>query len=114
MLHSGAHITLSLHGDGLVGKHNLDSDVEQTRMVAELLQRSDAGQVCAALCEALKAGSEDVVAEEVFVQLLLQRGRRAEQCPVQARWQVAVDDLLRPPQNEHAGETRELSSALFP
>lgn len=83
-------------------------------MVAQLLQRSDAGQVCAALCEALQAGSEDAVAEQVFVQLLLQQRRHAEQGPVQTRRQVAVDDLLRPSQDEHAGETREFGGALFP
>lgn len=43
--------------------HNLDSGVEQTRMVTELLQGSDAVQMCVSLHGALKAGSEDSVAE---------------------------------------------------
>lgn len=42
-------------------------------MVTELLQGSDAGQVCVSLRGALKASSEDPVAEEMLVQLSLQR-----------------------------------------
>lgn len=82
-------------------------------MVAEFLQGGDAGQVCVCLCGALEAGSEDSVAEEIPVQPPLQRGRLAEQRPVQARRQVAVDDFLRPSQDEHAGEARQLCSALL-
>lgn len=92
---------------------NLDSGVEQTRVVTELLQCSDAGQVCVRLRGALKAGSEDSVAEELLVQLSLQRGRVAEQRPVETRRQVAVDDLLRPSQDEHASQARELCCPLF-
>lgn len=50
---------------------NLDSEVEQTRVVAELLQGSDTGQVSVSLCGALKAGSEHSVAKEMLVQLSL-------------------------------------------
>lgn len=82
-------------------------------MVAQLLQGSDAGQVCVGLSGGLKARSEDSVAEEMLVQLELQRGRRAEQRPVETGGQVAVDDLLRPSQDEHAGQTRELCCSLF-
>lgn len=82
-------------------------------MVAQLLQGGDAGQVRVGLGAGLKAGSEDSVAEEVPVQLELQRRRRAEQGPVEAGGQVAVDDLLRPSQDEHAGQTRELRRSLF-
>lgn len=82
-------------------------------MVTELLQGSDAGQVCVGLCRAQKAGSEDSVAEEMLVQLPLQRGRVAEQRPVETRGQVAVDDLLCPSQDEHAGQARELCCSLF-
>lgn len=92
---------------------NLDSGVEQTRVVTELLQGSDAGQVCVSLRGALKAGSEDPVAEEKLVQFSLQRGRVAEQRPVETRRQVAVDDLLRPSQDEHASQARELCCSLF-
>lgn len=82
-------------------------------MVTELLQCSDAGQVCVSLSGVLQAGSEDSVAEQTLVQLLLQRGRLAEQSPVKTRRQVAVDDLLCPSQDEHAGQTRELRCTLF-
>lgn len=54
-------------------------------MVTELLQCSDAGQGCVCLRGSLKEGSEDSVAKEVPVQLLLQRGQSTEQCPVKAR-----------------------------
>lgn len=93
--------------------NNLDSGVEQTRMVTELLQGSDAVQMCVSLHGALKAGSEDSVAEEMLVQLSLQRGRVAEQRPVETRRQVAVDDLLRPSQDKHASQARELRCSLF-
>lgn len=92
---------------------NLDSAMEQTRVVTQLLQCSDAGQVCVRLHGALKAVSEDSVAEEMLVQLSLQRGQVAEQCPVEARRQVAVDDLLCPSQDEHASQARELSCPLL-
>lgn len=82
-------------------------------MVTELLQCSDTGEVCVSLCGALKAGSEDSVAKEMLVKLQLQRGRVAEQRPVETGWKVAVDDLLRPPENEHASQARELSCSLF-
>lgn len=82
-------------------------------MVAQLLQGRDAGQVCVGLSAGLKARSEDPVAEETPVQLQLQRRRRAEQRPVQAGGQVAVDDLLRPSQDERAGQTGELHRSLF-
>lgn len=82
-------------------------------MVAEFLQGSDTGQVCVGLTVALETGSKDTVAEEVFVQLVLQRGQLAEQSPVKTGRQVAVDDLLCPPQDEHAGETGEFSRSLF-
>lgn len=81
---------------------NLDSGVKQTRVVTQLLQRSDAGEVRVGLSGALQTGSEDAVAQEVLVQLLLQRRRLAEQSPVKTRRQVLIDDLLRPPQDEHA------------
>ena len=83
-------------------------------MVAELLQGGDAGQVSVSLRGALEAGSEDSVAEELLVQVPLQRGRLAEQRPVQTRRQVAVDDLLRPSQDERPGQARELRRSLFP
>lgn len=82
-------------------------------MVTELLQRRDAGQVCVGLTVALKTGPEDAVAEEVLVELVLQRGQLAEQGPVQTGRQVPVDDLLRPPQDEHAGETGEFGRPLL-
>lgn len=82
-------------------------------MITELFQCGDASQMCVGLSGALKAGPEDSVAEEVLVQLSLQRGRLAEQRPVEARRQVAVDDFLRPPQDEHAGQTRELGRSLL-
>lgn len=87
--------------------------MKQTRVVAELLQCSDTGQVCVSLCGALQAGSEDSMTEEMLVQLSLQRGRVAEQRPVETWWQVAVDYLLCPPQDEHASQTRELSCSLL-
>lgn len=82
-------------------------------MVAQLLQGGDAGQVCVSLCGGLKAGPEDSVAEEVPVHLQLQRRRCAEQRPVETGRQVAVDDLLRPPQDEHAGQPGQLRRSLF-
>ncbi len=82
-------------------------------MVTELLQGSDAGQVCVSLHGTLTASSEDSVAQKALVQLSLQRGQVAEQSPVEPRWQVAVDDLLRPSQDEHAGQARELCCSLF-
>ena len=81
---------------------NLDSGMKQTRVVTELLQCSYAGEVCVGLSGALQTGSEDAVAQEVLVQLLLQRGRLTEQSPVKTGRQVLVDDFLRPPQDEHA------------
>lgn len=87
--------------------------MKQTRVVTELLQRSDAGQVRVGLIVALKTGPEDAVAEEVLVQLVLQRRQLTEQGPVQTGREVAVDDLLRPPQDEHAGETGEFGRSLF-
>lgn len=78
--------------------------MQQTRMVTELLQGSDAGQVCVSLRVGLKASSEDSVAEEMIVQIELQRRRFTEQCPVEPRRQVAVDDLLRPSQDEHTSQ----------
>lgn len=87
--------------------------VEQTRVVTELLEGSDAGQVCVSLRGALKAGSEDSVTEELLVQLSLQRRRVAEQSPVETRRQVAVDDLLRPSQDEHASQAREFCCSLL-
>lgn len=92
---------------------NLDSRIEQTGVVTELLQGRDAGQVCVRLHGALKAGSEDPVAEETRVQLLLQRRRLAEQRPVETGREVAVDDLLRSSQDEHAGQAGELCRSLF-
>lgn len=82
-------------------------------MITQLLQGSDAGQVCVSLRGTLKAGSEHSVTEELLVELSLQRRRFAEQCPVETRRQVAVDDLLRSSQDEHAGEPRQLCSSLF-
>lgn len=82
-------------------------------MVTELLQCSDAGEMCVSLCVALKAGSEDSVAEEMLVQLQLHRGWVTEQRPVETGWKVAIDDLLRPPQDEHTGQARQLSRSLF-
>lgn len=92
---------------------NLDGGVQQSRVVAQLLQGRDAGQVRVGLSAGLKARPEDPVAEEMPVQLQLQRRRRAEQRPVQTGGQVAVDDLLRPSQDERAGQTRELRRPLF-
>lgn len=82
-------------------------------MITEFLQCSDAGEVCGGLRGALKASSEDSVAKEMLVQLQLQGGRSAEQRPVEAGWKVAVDDLLRPPEDEHTSEARELCCSLF-
>lgn len=82
-------------------------------MITQLLQGRDAGQVCESLRGALKAGSEHSVAEELLVELSLQKRRFTEQCPVETRRQVAVDDLLRSSQDEHAGEPRQLCSSLF-
>lgn len=92
---------------------NLDSEVEQTGVVTELLQGSDTGQVCVRLRGALKAGSEDSVAKKMLVQLSLQRRRVTEQRPVETRRQVAVDDFLRPSKDEHARQARELCCSLF-
>lgn len=97
----------------LIKKINLNSDVEQSGVITELFQCGDASQMCVGLSGALKAGPEDSVAEEVLVQLSLQRGRLAKQRPVEARRQVAVDDFLRPPQDEHASQTRELGRSLL-
>ena len=83
-------------------------------MVTELLQGGDAGQVCVGLTGALQAGPEHAVTEQLLVQLRLQGGGAAEQCPVVARRQVAVDDLLGAPQDEHAGEAGQLRGSLFP
>lgn len=76
---------------------NLDSGVKQTRVVAELLQCSDAGQMCVSLRGALQASSEDSMREEMHVQLSLQQGLVAEQRPLETWRKVAVDYLLRPP-----------------
>lgn len=65
------------------------------------------------LCGALKAGSEDSVAEEMLIKLSLERGWVAEQRPVETRRQVAVDDLLCPSQDEHASQARELCCPLL-
>lgn len=82
-------------------------------MVTELLQCSDAGQVCVSLRGALKAGSEDSMGQEMPVKLYLQRGRVTAQRPIETRRQIAVDDLLCPPQDEHASQARELNCSLF-
>lgn len=82
-------------------------------MVTELLQCSDAGEMCVSLRGALKAGSEDSVAEEMLVQFQLHRGRGTEQRPVETGWKVAINDLLRPPQDEHTGQARQLSRSFF-
>lgn len=82
-------------------------------MVTELLECSDAGQVCVSLRGALEAGSEDSVAEELLVQIKLERRRLAEQGPVETRRQVAVYDLLCPSQDEHACQARELCCSLL-
>lgn len=92
---------------------NLEGGVEQSGVVTQLLQGGDAGQVCVSLCPGLKARPEDSVGEEVPVQLQLQGRGRAEQGPVEARRQVAVDDLLRPPQDKHAGQAGELRRSLL-
>lgn len=82
-------------------------------MVTQLLQGGDAGQVCVSLRAGLEAGGEDPVAEETLVQLQLQRGGRAEERPVQAGRQVAVDDLLRAPQGERASQAGQLRRSLL-
>lgn len=82
-------------------------------MIAQLLEGRDARQVCVCLRGALKAGSEHPVAEELPVELPLQGGQLAEQRPVQAGGQVAVDDLLRASQDEHAGEPGQLRRSLL-
>lgn len=92
---------------------NLDSVMEQQRVIAQLLQGSDARQVCVCLRGALEAGSEHPVAQELPVQLPLQGGQAAEERPVQAWGQVAVDDLLRASQDEHAGEPGQLRRSLL-
>lgn len=61
----------------------------------------------------LEAGSEHPVAEELPVELPLQGRRPAEQRPVQAGGQVAVDDFLRASQDEHAGEPGQLRRSLL-
>lgn len=83
-------------------------------MVAQLLQGSYAGQVCVRPCGGLEARPEDSVAEEMPVQLELQRRRGTEQRPVETGRQVAVDNLLGPSQDKHASQTRELRCSLFP
>lgn len=92
---------------------DLNGGIQQSGVVTQLFQGGDAGQVCVSLCGGLKARSEDPVAEEMLVQLELQRGRRAEQCPVETGRQVAVDYLLCAPQYKHAGQPRELCCSLF-
>lgn len=92
---------------------NLHSGMEQMRVIAQLLEGRDARQVRVCLRGALKAGSEHPVAEELPVELPLQGGQLAEQRPVQAGGQVAVDDLLRAPQDEHAGEPGQLRRSLL-
>ena len=82
-------------------------------MVTQLLQCSDAGQVGVSLRGALKTGSEDSMAQEMPVELQLQRGRVTEQRPVEAGGQVPIDDLLRPSQDERASQARQLSCSLF-
>lgn len=94
-------------------KSHLHSVIEQKRVIAQLLQGRDARQVCVCLRGGLKAGSEHAVAEELPVELLLQGRRLAEQGPVQARGQVAVDDLLRASQDEHASEPGQLCRSLL-
>lgn len=83
------------------------------RVIAQLLEGRDARQVCVCLRGALKAASEHPVAEELPVELPLQGGQLAEQRPVQAGGQVAVDDLLRASQDEHAGEPGQLRRSLL-
>ena len=78
--------------------------MEQAGVVAELLQGGDAGKVCVGLAGALQTGPEHPVGEQLRVQLCLQGRGAAEQRPVEARRQVAVDDLLGAPQGERAGE----------
>lgn len=87
--------------------------MEQTRVIAQLLQGRDARQVCVCLRGALKAGSEHPVAQELPVELPLQGRHLAEQRPVQAGGQVAVDDLLRASQDEHASEPGQLRRSLL-
>lgn len=82
-------------------------------MIAQFLQGRDARQVRVRLRGALKTGSEHPVAEELPVELLLQRRQLAEQRPVQSGGQVAVDDLLRAPQDEHASEPGQLRRSLL-
>lgn len=82
-------------------------------MVTELLQCSDAGEMCVSLRGALKAGSEDSVAEEMLVQFQLHKGRVTKQRPVETGWKISIDDLLRPPQDEHTGQARQLSCSFF-
>lgn len=82
-------------------------------MIAQLLQGRDARQVCVCLRGALKARSEHPVAEELPVELPLQGRQLAEECPVQAWRQVAVDDLLRASQDEHASEPGQLCRSLL-
>lgn len=50
----------------------------------------------------------------MLVQLSLQGGGATEQRPIKTRRQVAVDDLLGPPQDEQASQARELRSSLLP
>lgn len=92
---------------------NLDGGTQQNGVVTQLFQGRDAGQVGVSLCAGLEARSEDSVAEEMLVQLQLQRGGRAEQGPVKSGGQVAVDYLLRAPQDKHASQTRELCRSLL-
>lgn len=92
---------------------NLDGGIQQNWVVTQLFQGSDTSQVGVSLCGGLKARSEDSVAEEMLVQLQLQRGGRAEQRPVETGRQVAVDYLLRAPQDKHASQTRELCRSLL-
>lgn len=94
-------------------RSNLDSVVQQKRVIAQLPQGGDAGQVCVCLRGGLKTGSEHPVAEELAVELPLQGRQLAEERPVQAGGQVAVDDLLRASQDEHASEPGQLGSSLL-
>ena len=93
---------------------DLDRGVQQAGVVTELLQGGDAGQVCVGLSGALQAGPEHAVAEQLLVQLCLQGRGAAEQRPVVARRQVAVDDLLGAAQDEHASEAGQLCGSLLP